>query len=101
MGRSSRCTDQSASYKSRHSTCEMGPLGECYAASAVEEGCNSPTHQSSDGSTVKPRFRGRESFCRRGDVRLHSRGHDLGNFYSYPIRVAGPKAVVIPWKKCI
>ncbi|KAK7076135.1 hypothetical protein SK128_009681, partial [Halocaridina rubra] len=34
----------------------------------------------------------------RGDVRLHSRGHDLGNFYSYPIRVAGPKAVVIPWK---
>ncbi|KAK7078004.1 hypothetical protein SK128_012400 [Halocaridina rubra] len=35
MGRSSRCTDQSASYKSPHSTCEMRPLGECYAASAL------------------------------------------------------------------
>ncbi|KAK7083580.1 hypothetical protein SK128_001897, partial [Halocaridina rubra] len=59
MGRSSRCTDQSASYKSPHSTCEMRPLGECYAASAVEEGCNSPTHQSSDGSSSDRKAKGK------------------------------------------
>ncbi|KAK7074189.1 hypothetical protein SK128_005798 [Halocaridina rubra] len=59
MGRSRRCTDQSASYKSPHSTCEMRPLGECYAASAVEEGCNSPTHQSSDGSNSDRKAKGK------------------------------------------
>ncbi|KAK7065498.1 hypothetical protein SK128_016070 [Halocaridina rubra] len=59
MGRSSRCTDQSASYKSPHSTCELRPLGECYAASAVEEGCNSPTHQSSDGSSSERKAKGK------------------------------------------
>ncbi|KAK7070416.1 hypothetical protein SK128_021345 [Halocaridina rubra] len=51
MGRSSRCTDQSASYKSPHSTCRMRPPGECYAVSAVGKGCNSPTNQSSNGSS--------------------------------------------------
>ncbi|KAK7045754.1 hypothetical protein SK128_028150 [Halocaridina rubra] len=59
MGRSSRCTDQSENYKSPHSTCEMRLLGECYAVSAVEEGCNSPTHQSSDGSSSYRKVKGK------------------------------------------
>ncbi|KAK7083220.1 hypothetical protein SK128_011016 [Halocaridina rubra] len=41
MGRSSHCTDKSVSYKSPHSTYKTKPLGECYAASAMGEGCNS------------------------------------------------------------
>ncbi|KAK7047496.1 hypothetical protein SK128_023590 [Halocaridina rubra] len=40
MGRSCRCSDQSVSYKSPHSTSEMKPLGKCYAISAVGEGCS-------------------------------------------------------------
>ncbi|KAK7067299.1 hypothetical protein SK128_004521 [Halocaridina rubra] len=46
-----RCTDRSANYKSPLSTCEMRALCGCYAASALGEGCNSPTHQCSDGSS--------------------------------------------------
>ncbi|KAK7012941.1 hypothetical protein SK128_017109 [Halocaridina rubra] len=59
MRRSSCCTDRSASNKSPHSTSEMRLLGECYAASAVEEGCNFPTHQSSDGSSSDRKVKGK------------------------------------------